>query len=67
MVPVRGAMSLSCRLFCDGRAWAGLWENWKGAATEERVRTFAVVTTTASELVGDVHIRRPVILPSEGH
>jgi putative SOS response-associated peptidase YedK len=40
---------------------AGLWENWKNPAGEW-VRTFAVITTNANELVGQIHDRMPVIL-----
>src|SRR5919112_3817294 len=46
---------------------ASLWENWKDPATGEWVRTFAVVTTTANELVNGIHNRMPVILPAEAY
>ena len=45
---------------------AGLWENWK-APSGEWVRTFAVITTTANELVSDIHDRMPVILPGSAY
>jgi putative SOS response-associated peptidase YedK len=45
---------------------AGLWENWKDPATGEWIRTFAVVTTDANEMVADIHNRMPAILaPSD--
>jgi putative SOS response-associated peptidase YedK len=45
---------------------AGLWENWKDPASAERVRTFAIITTDANELVTQIHNRMPLILaPSD--
>ena len=45
---------------------AGLWENWKDPASGEWIRTFAVITTDANELVADIHDRMPAILaPSD--
>ena len=41
---------------------AGLWENWKDPFTGDWVRTFAVVTTDANEMVADIHDRMPAIL-----
>jgi putative SOS response-associated peptidase YedK len=41
---------------------AGIWENWKEPASGEWIRTFAVITTDANELVADIHDRMPVIL-----
>jgi putative SOS response-associated peptidase YedK len=41
---------------------AGLWENWKEPASGEWIRTFAIITTDANELVADIHDRMPVIL-----
>ena len=37
-------------------------ENWKEPATGEWIRTFAVVTTEANEIVAEIHDRMPVIL-----
>jgi putative SOS response-associated peptidase YedK len=48
-------------------ALAGIWENWKRPETDEWVRTFAVITTTANELVGEIHDRMPVIIPPESY
>jgi putative SOS response-associated peptidase YedK len=42
---------------------AGIWENWKGPASGEWIRTFAVITTEANEMVADIHERMPLILP----
>jgi putative SOS response-associated peptidase YedK len=43
-----------------------VWENWKDPTAGEWVRTFAIITTDANELVADIHDRMPVILaPSD--
>jgi putative SOS response-associated peptidase YedK len=39
--------------------WA--WENWKDPTSGEWIRTFAVITTDANELVAEIHIRMPLI------
>lgn len=44
---------------------AGIWENWKRPGTEDWVRTFAVITCPANELVSEIHDRMPVIIPPE--
>jgi putative SOS response-associated peptidase YedK len=44
---------------------AGIWENWKDPASGEWVRTFAIITTEANELVADIHDRMPAILAPE--
>ena len=44
-------------------ALAAIWESWRHPETDEIVRTFCVITTTANELVADIHDRMPVILP----
>ena len=44
----------------------GIWENWKEPASAEWVRTFAIITTDANELVADIHDHMPLILePSD--
>jgi putative SOS response-associated peptidase YedK len=48
-------------------AVAAIWENWQKPGTEEWVRSFAVITTTANELVADIHERLPVIIPPEAY
>jgi putative SOS response-associated peptidase YedK len=46
---------------------AGLWENWKDPASGEWIRTFAVITTDANELVAEIHDRMPAILSPDDH
>jgi putative SOS response-associated peptidase YedK len=41
---------------------AGLWENWKEPASGEWIRTFAIISADANELVADIHDRMPLIL-----
>jgi putative SOS response-associated peptidase YedK len=41
---------------------AGIGENWKDPSSGEWIRTFAVITTDANELVADIHDRMPVVL-----
>ena len=45
----------------------GIWENWRDPASGEWVRTFAVITTAANELVGQIHDRMPLILAREDY
>jgi putative SOS response-associated peptidase YedK len=40
----------------------GLWENWKNPTSGEWIRTFAIITTDANELVAEIHDRMPLIL-----
>lgn len=42
-------------------ALAGIWEGWRGP-DGEAIRTYAVVTTTATDALGHLHERMPVIL-----
>jgi putative SOS response-associated peptidase YedK len=44
---------------------AGIWENWKHPGTGEWVHSFCIITTTANDLVGQIHDRMPVIIPQE--
>ena len=46
---------------------AGIWENWKEPKSGEWIRTFAIITTDANELVAEIHNRMPVILPASGY
>jgi putative SOS response-associated peptidase YedK len=39
----------------------------KEPASGEWIRTFAIITTDANELVAEIHDRMPVILPHEGY
>ena len=44
----------------------GLWENWKDPSTGESIRTFAIITTDANEMVAEIHDRMPLIIaPSD--
>lgn len=45
---------------------AALWENWKDP-NGDWLRTFAIVTTEANELMAEIHERMPVILPPEDY
>jgi putative SOS response-associated peptidase YedK len=42
--------------------FAGLWESWTDKETAEVVRSYAIVTTTASMIAAEIHDRMPVIL-----
>lgn len=42
-------------------AFAGLWESWDGG--EGEVRSCAILTTQANEMMEEIHHRMPVILP----
>jgi putative SOS response-associated peptidase YedK len=46
-------------------AFAGLWDEWKGdgADSDQRLRTFTIITTTPNDVVSELHDRMPVILP----
>jgi putative SOS response-associated peptidase YedK len=46
---------------------AGIWENWQHPETAEWIRTFAIITTDANELMAPIHHRMPVILASKDH
>jgi putative SOS response-associated peptidase YedK len=48
-------------------ALAGIWENWKAPASGEWIRTFAIITTDANELVATIHDRMPVILARDDY
>jgi hypothetical protein len=40
-------------------ALAGIWENWQHPETQEWVRTFCIITTTANELVPQTALSDP--------
>jgi putative SOS response-associated peptidase YedK len=44
---------------------AGIWENWKDPATRQWIRTFAIITVPADDLVATIHDRMPAILDKE--
>ena len=46
-------------------AFAGLWESWKGDGNE--IRSCTILTTNPNDVAGEIHNRRPVILPPEGY
>jgi putative SOS response-associated peptidase YedK len=46
-------------------AFAGLYEVWKDPATEELVRTTAIVTTSACADLRELHTRMPVVLGAD--
>ena len=49
------------RKICSDNRDHLMWENWKQPGGEW-IRTFAVITTDANELVADIHDRMPVSL-----
>jgi putative SOS response-associated peptidase YedK len=46
-------------------ALAGLWSGWRHPQTEQVIRTFTIVTTSANQALSAVHDRMPVILARE--
>jgi putative SOS response-associated peptidase YedK len=46
-------------------ALGAIWENWQKPGGQEWVRTFAIITTAANELISDVHERMPLIVARE--
>jgi putative SOS response-associated peptidase YedK len=52
----------------DGKPFGlgGLWDNCRDQTSGEWVRTFAIITTDANEMVAEIHDRMPLILaPSD--
>jgi putative SOS response-associated peptidase YedK len=52
----------------DGSSYgvASIWENWQDPLSGEWIRTFAILTIGANELISEIHDRMPVILqPSD--
>ncbi len=47
-------------------AFAGLWDRWK-SPDGRAIETCSILTTTANELVRDIHDRMPVILPPDNY
>ncbi|MGH9521036.1 MAG: SOS response-associated peptidase [Terriglobales bacterium] len=45
-------------------AFAGIWDRWK-SPEGQTIETCSILTTSANDLVRDVHYRMPVILPPE--
>jgi len=54
--------------FSDNRtfAFAGLWERWT-ATNGASLESCTIITTTANEMISDLHHRMPVILPPENY
>ena len=46
----------------DPAAFAGVWESWHDPADESRLETFTILTTTATDVIGEVHDRMPITL-----
>jgi putative SOS response-associated peptidase YedK len=53
----------------DGQPFGvgAIWENWKHPGTQNWIRTFAVITCPANEVVEAIHDRMPVILPAAAY
>ena len=47
----------------DPFAIGAIWETWKHPASGELARTFCIITTTANELLAEIHNRMPAIIP----
>jgi putative SOS response-associated peptidase YedK len=47
--------------------FAGLWEGWKPAESEDWLCTCTIITGEPNDLVRQIHTRMPVILPEEHH
>ncbi len=43
-------------------ALAGIWESWKKPASDERIESCAILTTSANGVISRVHDRMPVII-----
>jgi len=43
-------------------ALAGLWSGWHHPETEQVIRSFTIVTTTANQKLSSIHNRMPVVL-----
>ena len=46
---------------------AAIWEVWSNPETGKPVRTFAIVTCPANEMMNEIHHRMPVIVAPENH
>ena len=45
--------------------FAGIWDRWQGNG--RMITSCAIITTTANELLAEIHHRMPVILSAESH
>jgi putative SOS response-associated peptidase YedK len=44
---------------------AGLWDEWR-SPEDERIKSFAIITTNANALLASLHDRMPVVIPPDG-
>jgi putative SOS response-associated peptidase YedK len=48
-------------------ALAGIWESWHRPQDGEVVRTFAIITSPANDMIEAIHDRMPVVLPPQAY
>lgn len=48
-------------------ALAAIWQDWRDSATGDVIKTFAIVTCTPNDMVGQIHDRMPVIIAPENY
>jgi putative SOS response-associated peptidase YedK len=48
-------------------ALAAIWENWQRPGTDEWLRSFAVITCSANDMMAHIHDRMPVIVGRENY
>lgn len=53
----------------DGKpfALAAIWEQWRNPESGDIVKTFAVITCPANDMMTEIHNRMPVIIPPENY
>jgi len=52
-----------CRRDGSQLAFAGLWTTWRDKATDQSLKSCAIITTSANGLMAPIHDRMPVVLP----
>jgi putative SOS response-associated peptidase YedK len=67
--PAQGGKQPYAIAMKDGSSFglAGIWENWKNPATGDWVRTFALLTVPANELLAQIYDRMPAILRPDSY